>query len=133
VGEVSQAVEALARGNEIRIGIAERRRELKALPRAEAFRLAADWLEKPDEVVARMRIGYLLESLPRVGRVLASNYIYACGLTPASFDRRVKTLKRDDFRRRYRIRDLNRPISHRSRSALVDILRSEADRIDRGR
>jgi hypothetical protein len=110
-----------------------RRRELRALPRVDAFRLAADWLEEPDEAVARMRVGYLLESLPRIGRVLATNYMYACGLTSASFDRRVKTLKNDEARRRYRIRELNRPISFRSRMALVRLLRSEADRIERGR
>jgi hypothetical protein len=133
VGEVSQAAEALAKGNEIRVGMAAHRRELRALPRADAFRLAAGWLEEPDEVVGRMRVGYLLESLPRVGRVLASNYIYACGLSPTSFDRRVLTLKNDERRRRYRIRSLNRPISYRSRIALVALLRSEAERIDRGR
>jgi hypothetical protein len=132
-GAMSQATDALARGNTIRLGMAAKRRELAALPRAEARRLAADWIEDPDEIVGRMRIGYLLESITQVGSAMAISYLRACGLDAGAINRRVLLLKHNNRPVRSRPDSALRPLSLPSRSALVDLLRSEADRIERGR
>src|SRR5690606_34055339 len=64
---IPQHMAALARGNELRMASAAIRREIRALPRAEALRRVADLLERPPMPIQRTRVVLLLRAVPRMG------------------------------------------------------------------
>lgn len=127
------AAQSLARGNEIRLGMTARRRELNALPYEESLRLAADWLESPDEIIGRMRVGYFLQSIPYVGKTKAVTFLKACGLTSAALERRILLLRNHDKRVKSASDSMHSPMSLRARACLIDVLRLQADLYDRER
>ena len=84
---------ALDRANTLRQGMAERKRELKALDSRASLLLAADWLDEqntpaPDEMVARMRLEQLLGSITRFGPARSRRVIGRIG-TPGMLIRRI--------------------------------------------
>jgi hypothetical protein len=125
---VTQAEEALAYGNAIRRGMKARRDEIAALPINEGLRAVADCLERPDDIVGRMKVGYLLRSVDRVGRTKAIGYVRAVGLTADALERRVKT--QISHNARLRPDESHRPLSLRARAALIDHLLAHAVRYE---
>jgi hypothetical protein len=91
-----QHLQALDRGNEIRLAMAARRRELRALPNAEGRQLAAEWLEDPDEVIGRMKLGYLLASIRRMGPQRIATLLRPIGLESAQ-SRRIASRTSSDW------------------------------------
>lgn len=88
-----QHLDALNGANAIRQGMAERKRELKALDSRASLLLAADWLDEqntpaPDEMVARMRLEQLLGSITRFGPARSRRVIARVG-TPGMLIRRI--------------------------------------------
>ena len=123
----AQHVTALAYANEIRTGIAARRRELTALPTATAYRQLADWMADPDDLTARMKVGTALTSLPRVGRSKAARILSRLGLSSSALERRIAQKPGKS----HGLDAHHLPLTRTARFALIDLLRSEADRIDK--
>lgn len=87
---LAQRMSALDHANEIRIGNAQLRREIRALSKPDAYRRVADLLECPEGYVESMPIGRLLNSIERVGaRKVDRILMVAC---VRSSDRRVGAL-----------------------------------------
>lgn len=76
---------ALKKAQEVRSKRAEVRRSLKQ----GNLTLDSVLVDKPDNTISRMRVAYLLESLPRVGRVKAQKLMEEVGIHEA---RRVQGL-----------------------------------------
>lgn len=58
---------ALEQANEIRMAMAAQLRELRALPSREGLVRAAELLEHPDEITARLELRALLKAVKRMG------------------------------------------------------------------
>lgn len=77
--------------NEVRFEMASIRRTLSGLTRAEGCIYAAELLEEPpSEIVARMKLGYLLRSIHRVGRSRAEDIAHKAD---ASIARRIGPMR----------------------------------------
>lgn len=92
-GMTEQWREALASANALRFGMAERKRELKALDSRASLLLAADWLDAqnapgPDETIARMRLEQLLSAITRFGPGRSRKVVGRVG-TPGMLIRRI--------------------------------------------
>lgn len=84
---VPQHLSALEDANRIRWAMADRRREFKGRTFTEGCVLAAELIEEPpDDVVKRMKLGYLLRSVHRIGRSRATDI---ARLADASLSRRI--------------------------------------------
>ena len=81
--EMPQHMKALKWANEVRLGQAALRRELKVLPRIEGQERLAEIVEATeDPIVLRARIGYLYESLERIGPNMARRRLKSLDLKP---------------------------------------------------
>ena len=103
----NQKILALARANEVRVGVAGERRRIAYLSYVDGCRLLAEMLADPSEMLLSARIGWLLLSVRGVGRVKVSPLLNRAGVR--SWDRHVRDL------------------SDRQRRLLVEILRESAD------
>ena len=79
-----ERAKALAKAQEMRTKRMELRRELKAGNVA-----LADIFKRDDEVVTRMKVKYLLESLPNIGKITAASIMKEVGINES---RRVQGL-----------------------------------------
>jgi hypothetical protein len=84
-----QHLTALALANSTRGAMADRRRELRALPSSESRLLAAEWIADPDGIVARMQLGYLLESVRRFGDHRVARLLANAGIRHSALTRRI--------------------------------------------
>ena len=81
--EMPQHMKALKWANEVRLGNAALRRELKALPRSEGQERLAEIVESTeDPIVLRARIGYLYASLERIGPNMAGRRLKTLDMKP---------------------------------------------------
>lgn len=76
----AQAMQALALANQIRSAGVAIRREMGALPSAESRRRAAELLRDPPDAIARMRVGYFLSGVHRLGKHRAHEFLFRAGL-----------------------------------------------------
>ncbi|MBQ1251556.1 MAG: integration host factor [Firmicutes bacterium] len=81
---VEQRADALAKAQEMRTKRMELRKELKA-----GKVTLAEVLKREDEIVTRMKVKYLLESLPNVGKITAAALMEEIGINES---RRVQGL-----------------------------------------
>ena len=81
---VEQRADALAKAQEMRTKRMELRKELKA-----GKVTLAEVLKREDEIVTRMKVKYLLESLPNVGKITAASIMEEIGINES---RRVQGL-----------------------------------------
>ena len=81
---VEQRADALAKAQEMRTKRMELRKELKA-----GKVTLAEVLKREDEIVTRMKVKYLLESLPNVGKITAASLMEEIGINES---RRVQGL-----------------------------------------
>jgi len=79
-----ERAEALAKAQEMRTKRMELRKELKA-----GKVTLAEVLKREDEIVTRMKVKYLLESLPNVGKITAVSIMEEIGINES---RRVQGL-----------------------------------------
>lgn len=80
----AERAEALAKAQEMRTKRMELRKELKAGKIS-----LAEVLKRDDEIVSRMKVKYLLESLPNVGKITAVSIMEEIGINES---RRVQGL-----------------------------------------
>lgn len=88
-----QHMEALAHANDVRLGIAEFRREVSAHGRtgnADAARKVARAILANGETLGRARVGHLISAIPGIGASQVRKCAVAAGVT--SVDRRVQDL-----------------------------------------
>lgn len=97
--------------NEIRGEMARHRREIRAMRFKAGCAFAAELLERPDEIVSRMKLGYLLRSIHRVGNGRASEI---AEIADATTSRRIGPM---------RVVGEPPPISLRQRALIADRLR----------
>ena len=81
---VEQRADALAKAQEMRTKRMELRKELKA-----GKVTLAEVLKREDEIVTRMKVKYLLESLPNVGKITAASLMEEIGINES---RRIQGL-----------------------------------------
>jgi hypothetical protein len=86
-----QAMEALARGNEIRMAMAQLKVEVKQAGPA-GLTVAAELLEGDSAIVDRMKVGDLLLAAPRVGQARAMRFLKLADLPMSVLLRKVGTL-----------------------------------------
>ena len=82
---------ARARANQIRGEMSACKRVIAALPRVEGMLAVAEWLENPDEIVARIRLGQLLAAIHRVGTTKVP-LLLPRDLMPGALSRRIGPL-----------------------------------------
>jgi hypothetical protein len=88
----SQRLEALEVGNRIRLKGAAFRREVAAAPRPDGFRMLAEALEKPDDVIASIQVGRFLRSVFGVGGDRVDIILAHSGVGPRRVIKRVGDL-----------------------------------------
>src|SRR6185437_7580104 len=84
---VEQRKDALRKANAIRVGNAQLRKDLRALPKPDALRRVADLLEHPEGYVESMPIGRLLLAVERIGVAKVGKLLTLAGIRSA--DKRV--------------------------------------------
>lgn len=114
----AQAMEALAKANEIRIGGAAIRRELKALERVDSLTRAAEYLRDPDDVVRRMRVGHFLCGIRLVRASTMRRLLRSAALPTSAEDSVIGPVEWDSHRR---------PLTERQRLSLAVVLESIAE------
>lgn len=72
---VAQRDAALAKGNEIRLRRAEKRRELKAMPRAESREVVARLVEHPSLLWSTCRVEYMLSMAALTGPATVTRWL----------------------------------------------------------
>ena len=111
----SQSLEALAEANRIRWAMGRYRKQIRELGFFAGASFAATLLEDPDDIVARMKVGYLLRSVHRIGTKRAERI---AALADTTLSRKVGPLERKPYEKA--------PLTLRQRSILVAHLRSLA-------
>lgn len=109
-----------ARANEVRIAMAAARRPLRE---RDGLTRAAAMLEDPDEIVARMRVSYLLLGIRGVRERAAVRLIHAAGLPTSILTRRIGPFEVPAGD------GADRTLSDRQRAALAGALRAAAERV----
>lgn len=83
---------ALNYGNSVRIMMADEKRRINA---AGPLRLL-DLLAAPPQHVARMKVGQLLDALPRVGPERALRFLRLANIGPHRYESRLEALTADE-------------------------------------
>lgn len=109
--------EALDGANEIRCQMAAVRR---TLGNGGGSKLAAEYLDHPDAVVSRMRLGKFLTGLHRVGFARATKITRRAGLSASAMDRRIGPLPPEQAH--------HLPLTERQRHMVAQVLRKTTTR-----
>lgn len=115
----AQREEALAEANRIRWAMGRYRKQIRELGFFAGASFAATLLEEPDEIVARMKIGYLLRSVHRIGSKRAERI---AALADTTLSRKVGPLKLKPYEKA--------PLTLRQRAIIVRHLRGLAGEDD---
>jgi hypothetical protein len=117
-----QHMRALADANVIRVGQANLKKELAAMPRNEALDHAAYLLENPNDWVGRMNLRALLVAIPRVGQANALRFMQEAGVHTGALSRRIAIPRSTRAGIHYA------PLSERARRDIAAVLRHAARR-----
>lgn len=83
----AQHLEALAKGNKVRLASARLRHEIKELPNPEGKALVADLLLNPPACLRSTRLMMVLRAIKGIDRVLAERLILRAGI-PTTYETR---------------------------------------------
>ena len=114
-----QHEEALAEANRIRWAMGRYRKQIRELGFFAGASFAATLLEDPDDIVARMKVGYLLRSVHRIGSKRAERI---AALADTTLSRKVGPLKPKPYEKA--------PLTLRQRAIIVRHLRGLAGEDD---
>jgi hypothetical protein len=114
--EVSlQRRDALALANRIRMGRAALKREMRALPRAQSCRMAADLVAEMPEIVASMLALELLRPVKGIGSDTAPRILKKCGIGLSRTLESLTTRQRQALESALRDRAAGTQTGHRDR------------------
>jgi hypothetical protein len=90
---MTQREGALARGNKLRLGGAQFRREVRDLPYSEGCAVLADALEaKPDEAIGSLRVGHFLAAPKQMGEAKVQALLHLADIIRRSPNLRIRDL-----------------------------------------
>lgn len=76
----AQQMQALERGNAVRLEIASRRQQLRSLPELDARRYAADMIDNPDDIASRMKASVLVKEIRHFGDQKVARILRLAGI-----------------------------------------------------
>ncbi len=98
---MSSRTQNLVRANAVRSEVKALKKEIRSMPRSEAFLRCAELLEQPSRAVGSMELEQLLSAVYRVGPQWIEDFLRGCGVNVAAAGWRVRDL--EDRHREYLI------------------------------